>query len=188
MGKSTATRMFADEGVPVTDADTIVHRLYEGRAVPLVGAAFPGVVRDGAIDRQALSECLVGDSEAFAKLESIVHPLVREEQAAFIDEQRRSGSSIVLIDVPLLFETGGEDIFDRIVVVSCAPELQRKRVLTRPGMTEEKFEAILRRQIPDAAKRACADFVIETDGGMDDTRAQVRAVLGQLRQMAGAET
>ena len=188
MGKSTTLRMFADEGVPVADADAIVHRLYEGRAAPLVEAAFPGSTRDGTVDRAILSRMVVADARKLRRLEEIVHPLVREEQQAFIEEARRAGARIAVLDVPLLFETGRAAEMDKIVVVSCAPDLQRRRVLARPGMTEAKFEAILARQVPDSEKRARADFVIGTDDGLDAARAEVREVLARLRRMADRET
>ncbi len=188
MGKSTTLRMFADEGVPVADADAIVHRLYEGRAAPLVESAFPGSTRDGTVDRAILSGMVVADARKLRRLEEIVHPLVREEQQAFLEEARRAGARIAVLDVPLLFETGRAAEMDKIVVVSCAPDLQRRRVLARPGMTEAKFEAILARQVPDSEKRARADFVIGTDDGLDAARAEVRDVLARLRRMADRET
>lgn len=188
MGKSTTMRMFADEGVPVIDSDAIVHSLYEGRAAPLVEAAFPGSTRNGRVDRQALSQMVVGDPQALSRLERIVHPLVREEERALIDAARADGAPIVVVDVPLLFETGRDVEVDRIVVVSCAPELQRRRVLARPGMTEAKLEAILARQSPDSRKRERADFVIWTDGGMESARRQVRKVLSRLRRSSNPET
>ena len=184
MGKSTTTRLFADEGVPTINADSIVHELYAGRAVPLVEAAFPGSTRNGAVDRESLSRTVVGDPQALRRLEEIVHPLVREEEAAFIDAARAAGAPIVLIDIPLLFETGRDADVDRVVVVSCEPQRQRQRVLARPGMTEAKLEAILARQLPDSEKRARADFVIRTDSSVESAREQVRAVLSQLRQAA----
>ena len=187
-GKSTTTEIFAEEGVPTTSADAIVHRLYAGRAVPLVEAAFPGSTRDGAVDREALSRMVLGDPQALRRLEQIVHPMVREEEEAFVDAARAAGAPIVIIDIPLLFETGRDAGFDRTVVVSCGPKQQRERVLARPGMTEAKLEAILDRQLPDSEKRARADFVITTDGGMESARAQVRDVLRQLRQSANRDT
>lgn len=181
MGKSTATRMFAEQGIPVIGADEIVHSLYAGRAAPLVEAAFPGTVRDGVVDRAALSAAVLDDPEAIRRLEAIVHPLVREEQDTFIERAGAAGADMVVIDIPLLFETGGEARVDKVVVVSCDPELQRKRVLARPGMTEEKFEAILARQMPDSQKRARADFVIETNDSFENTADQVRRVVAAIR-------
>lgn len=184
MGKSTTMAMFADEGVPVIDADAIVHRLYRGAAAPLVEAAFPGTTREGTVDRALLSERVIGDPQALRRLEEIVHPLVRAEERTLIEAARAAGAPIVLVDVPLLFETGRDAEVDKIVVVSCAPDLQRQRVLARPGMTEAKFEAILRRQVPDSRKREKADFVIRTDEGLESARAQVRGVLDRLRHTA----
>jgi dephospho-CoA kinase len=184
MGKSTVAAMFAEEGAPAFNSDEAVHTLYApgGAAVALVGEAFPGVVRDGAIDRAALSAQVVNDDEAIARLERIVHPLVRQAQAEFLQTNRDAGAGAVVLDIPLLFETGGSTLVDKIVVVSAPAEVQRARVLGRPGMTEEKFDALLARQLPDAEKRARADFVIDTGGDFDVTRAQVRAVLDALRE------
>jgi dephospho-CoA kinase len=182
MGKSTAARMFAEEGIPVIGADDIVHALYSGRAVPLVGAAFPGTVRNGVVDRAELSAAVLDDPAAIGRLEAIVHPLVREEEAAFVERQRAAGADMVVVDIPLLFETGAQARVDRVVVVSCDPNLQRQRVLARPGMTEEKFEAILARQMPDSQKRQRADFVIDTNAGFEETADQVRRIVAALRR------
>lgn len=180
MGKSATARMFAEEGVPVFDADAAVHRLYEGEAVPLVEAAFPGSTVSGRIDRDRLSAQVVGRPEALQKLEAIVHPLVREARRAFLDKARAGGAKIAVVDIPLLFETGGHDEVDRIVVVSAPHQVQKSRVLERPGMTEEKFAAILARQTPDAEKRARADFIVDTSQGFDAARESVRAILREL--------
>lgn len=184
MGKSTVAAMFAEEGAPVFDSDATVHALYAkgGRAVAPVEAAFPGVAVDGAIDRAALSARVVGNAEAIGRLEAIVHPLVREAQLTFLQTQRDAGAEIVVLDIPLLLEGGGSTLVDAVVVVSAPAEIQRERVLARPDMTAQKFEAILARQMPDAEKRARADFVIETGVSFDDTRAQVRALLDGLRE------
>jgi dephospho-CoA kinase len=184
MGKTTVARMFAEEGAPCFDSDAAVHALYApgGAAVAPVGAAFPGVVREGGIDREALSARVVGDADALRHLESLVHPLVRQAQTEFMLQQRKAGAGVVVLDIPLLFESGGAASVDKIVVVSAPPEVQRARVLGRPGMTEEKFANILARQTPDSEKRARADFVIDTGGSFDNTRAQVRAVLDALRE------
>lgn len=184
MGKSTVARMFAEEGAPFIDSDAIVHELYApgGAAVAPVEAAFPNVTRDGGIDRAALSRIVVGDETAIKRLEAIVHPLVRAAQMQFLQDHRDAGAAIVVLDIPLLFEGGGANMVDKTVVVSAPTDVQRARVLARPGMTAEKFEAILARQMPDAEKRARADFIIETGGSFDDTRAQVRAVLDALRE------
>jgi dephospho-CoA kinase len=184
MGKTTVARMFAEEGASVFDSDAAVHALYAvgGEAVEPVGAAFSGVVKGGAIDREALSARVLDDPEALARLESIVHPLVRAAQARFVADEQKRGAGVVIFDVPLLYETGADSYFDKVVVVSAPPEIQRARVLARPGMTPEKFAAILARQTPDSEKRARAHFVIENGGSFDATRAQVRAVLDALRE------
>jgi dephospho-CoA kinase len=182
MGKSTVASMFEEEGAASFNSDQAVHALYApgGAAVAVVGAAFPGVVNAGAIDRDALSARVVGNEEAIKRLESIVHPLVRQMQLDFIAANRDAGAKYVVLDIPLLFESGGAKLVDKVVVVSAPPEMQRERVLARPGMTAEKFEAILARQVPDAEKRARADFVVDTSGTFEATRAQVRAVLDAL--------
>jgi dephospho-CoA kinase len=184
MGKSTVASMFAEEGAPCFDSDAAVHALYArgGAAVAPVEAAFPGVSHDGAVDRTALSARVVGNADAIKRLESIVHPLVRQAQAEFLRTNAEAGAPYVVLDIPLLFESGGVSLVDRVVVVSAPAEIQRMRVLARPGMTKEKFAAILARQMPDDEKRARADFVIDTSGSFDATRAQVRAVLDALRE------
>lgn len=184
MGKSTVGKMFAEEGVPVFDSDAAVHALYAagGAAAAPVEAAFPGVTVDGAVDREALSRRVVGDEAAIKRLEMIVHPLVRQAQAEFLQTNRDAGTKVVVLDIPLLFESGGAKLVDKVAVVSAAADVQRERVLARPGMTAEKFEAILARQTPDAEKRARADFVIDTGGSLEATRAQARAVLDALRE------
>ena len=183
MGKSTTGAMFQAQGVPVYDSDAAVHALYAtgGAAVAPVDAAFPGVVFDGAIDRAKLSARVVGDPEALAKLEAIVHPLVGGHRIGFFEQAQAEGHEIVVLDIPLLFETGGEKKVDKVVVVSAPADVQRARVLARPEMTPEKFEAILARQTPDAEKRARADFVIETGEGLEHARDQVRDLLTLLR-------
>jgi dephospho-CoA kinase len=181
MGKTTAANMFADNGVPVYSADDAVHQLYSGRAAPLIEAAFPGTVVDGTVDRTKLSSAVLGKPEALKKLESIIHPLVHEEEAAFLARARADGADIALIDIPLLFETGGQNRVDKVAVVSAPADIQRERVLSRAGMTEAKFEAILARQMPDVDKRARADFVIDSSGDFDETRAQIKAIIAELR-------
>ncbi len=183
MGKSTTAKMFEAEGAPVYDSDAAVHALYSegGAAVAPVEAAFPGVVVDGAIDRARLSARVVGDPEALEKLEAIVHPLVGAHRIGFFEKAQADGHDIVVLDVPLLFETGGQKNVHKVVVVSAAPNVQRERVLARPGMTAEKFEAILARQLPDAEKRARADFVIDTGKGLEAAHDQVRDILTLLR-------
>jgi len=184
MGKSTVARMFAEEGAPAFSADDAVHALYApgGAAVAPVEAAFPGVTKEGAIDRGELSTRVVGDEDAIRRLEKIVHPLVQGAFFAFLQEARDAGAEVAILDIPLLFEGSGAKRVDKTVVVSAPGPIQRERVLARPGMSVAKFEAILARQMPDAEKRARADFVIDTGGPLDATRAQVRAVLDALRE------
>jgi len=179
MGKSTVAKMFADEDIAVYDADVGVHRIYAkgGPAVRPVEQAFPGVTVGGAIDRARLSAKVVGDSDAMARLERIVHPRLSADRRAFLDRAAAKRAALVVLDIPLLYETGGEDKVDLVAVVSAPAAAQRERVLRRPGMTAEKFEAILARQTPDAEKRRRADFVIDTSGTLADTRAQVRDVI-----------
>ena len=177
MGKSTTARFFAEAGVPVYDADAAVHRLYAGEAVALVEAAFPGVSTPGGIDRAELGRRVVGDPEALRRLEAIVHPLVRREEERFLAAAEAAGVSIAVLDIPLLFETGGERRVDAVVVVTAPPEVQRARTLQRPGMTEETYRAVLAKQMPDEEKRRRADFVVDTSEGFDSARRQVHAIL-----------
>jgi len=183
MGKSTTAQLFADEGVPVYDADAAVHRLYEGVAVPPIEQAFPGVAKDGRIDREALSRRVSGDPTALERLEAIVHPLVREAERQFLSEARARGEKIVLLDIPLLFETGAEARLDAVVVVTAPEELQRERVLARPGMTADKLDLMLARQMKDAEKRARADFIVDSGQGLDHARAEVRRILARIATM-----
>jgi dephospho-CoA kinase len=185
MGKSTTARFFAEEGVPVHDADAVVHRLYEGEAVPAIEAAFPGVTVAGKVDRNKLGARVLGDSAALKRLEAIVHPLVQEAERRLIAEAQAAGEKVALLDIPLLFETGGDRRVDAVVVVSAPPEVQQSRVLERPGMTLEKLEAILAKQMPDAEKRRRADFVVDTSRGFEAARAQVRAILDAIAKMPG---
>jgi dephospho-CoA kinase len=182
MGKSTTAQMFRDEGIAVLDSDQIVHDLYRGAAVAPIAAAFPDVVVDGVVDRSALGAHVLSDPAAMEKLEAIVHPLVWAARDAFIQQRQAQGDWIVVYDVPLLFETGADKSVDAIVVVTAPPELQKQRVLIRPGMTQEKFEAIVGKQTPDTEKRARADFIVETGEGLDAARAQVRHILKTLRE------
>jgi len=186
MGKSTTARLFAEAGVPVFDADAAVHDLYApgGAAVEPVSVRFPGVARDGMIDRAALGAALKADPDGFADLEAIVHPLVGTARAAFLEAAEASGAALCVLDIPLLFETGQQDAYDVIVVVSAPADIQADRVLARPGMTREKFEAILARQTPDAEKRSRADFIIDSSTGIADARRQVGDVIAALK--AGA--
>ena len=181
MGKSTTASMFLAEGVPVFDADAAVHRLYAGRAVPLVEAAFPGVVREGVVDRDLLGRQVVGDAAAMRRLEAIVHPLVRECREAFLAEARAGGASLAVLDIPLLYETGGEADVDVVVLASAPEAVQKTRVLARPGMTEARFAAILAKQMPDAEKRRRAHHVVDTGNGLEAAAHQVRAVIAALQ-------
>lgn len=184
MGKTTTAALFADEGVPVNDADQVVHDLYRSDAVEPIRAMFPDVIVDGVVDRKKLSENLAKNPAKFVDLEAVVHPLVRAREKAFLDEQRALGKKVVVLDIPLLFETGGDRRVDKIAVVSCEADVQRQRVLSRPGMTPEKFELILSRQTPDAEKRARADYVIDTGHGIDMARSQVKTLLKELGEQA----
>jgi dephospho-CoA kinase len=177
MGKSTTAGFFAEAGVPVHDADAAVHQLYAGEAVPLVEAAFPGVSTTGKIDRDRLAKRVLGDPEGLERLEGIIHPLVRREEARFLADAGRAGASVALLDIPLLFETGADHRVDAIVVVTAPPDMQRTRALSRAGMTEEKFQALLAKQMPDAEKRRRADFIVDTSQGFDFARNQVHAIL-----------
>lgn len=180
MGKSTTARMFAEAGIPVHDSDEAVHRLYAGEAAPMVEAVFPGTVVDGVVDRARLAKRVLGDPVAIRKLEGLIHPLVRADADAFLERHRGAGAALVVLDIPLLFETGGRRRVDKVVVVTAPPEIQRERVLARPGMTEEKFGAILAKQVPDAEKRKAADFVIDTGRGMEAARSAVRDIIAEL--------
>jgi dephospho-CoA kinase len=184
MGKTATAKMFAEEGVPVQDADAAVHALYEGKATPLIEAAFPGTTADGKVDRVKLGMMVIGKPEAMATLEKIVHPLVAQERDGFLAGAEQAGADIVVLDIPLLYETGSDINCDAVVVVSAPAEVQRERVLARPGMTEERFAAILAKQMPDADKRARADFVVDTSRGFEAARDQVREILVKVRKMA----
>ena len=183
MGKSATAKMFADEGVPVHDADAAVHALYEGEAVPAIEAAFPGTTANGKVDRGKLGERVIGHPDEIKRLERIVHPLVARVRDAFLAKAERDGAKVALLDIPLLYETGGETRCDAVVVVSAPADVQRERVLTRPGMTDAKFEAILAKQVPDADKRGRADFVVDTSKGFDAAREQVRDILARVSKM-----
>ena len=183
MGKSTTAKFFAEEGVPVYDADAAVHRLYEGEAAPAVEAAFPGVTRGGKVDREALARRVLGDAAALARLEEIVHPLVAKAREDFLTAAERNGAAVAVLDVPLLLETGGDKRCDAVVVVSAPPAVQRERAFARPDMTEQKFQAILAKQMPDADKRARADFIVDSGQGFDAARQQVREILRQVANM-----
>jgi len=183
MGKSTTARFFAEEGVPVHDADAVVHRLYEGQAAAAIEAAFPGTTAGGKVDRAELAARVLGDSGALKRLETIIHPLVQEAERRLLAEADARGEEVAVLDFPLLFETGGEERVDAVVVVSAPPEVQRSRALERPGMTVDKLDAILAKQMPDAEKRRRADFVVDTSHGLEAARAQVRAILKAIARM-----
>ncbi|MDW5315771.1 dephospho-CoA kinase [Rhizobium sp. PL01] len=180
MGKSTTAAMFAEMGLPVNDADAVVHALYQDEAVAPIEVAFPGTTKAGSVDRAELSRQLANNPSLFKTLEAIVHPLVREKERAFLDHHRAAGQPLVVLDIPLLFETKGENRVDAVAVVTCDPEIQRERVLKRPGMTEEKFALILSRQVPDREKRAKADYIIDTGHGLDSARDQVATIVQRL--------
>ena len=187
MGKSTAARLFAEIGVPVHDADASVHALYSTTAVAPVEDAFPGVARDGRIDRALLSKAVLRDSNALRRLEAIVHPLVIAHREAFLVDARAKGARVAVFDIPLLFETGGERLVDLICVVSAPLDVQKQRVLARDGMTNEKFEAILSKQMPDADKRRRAHFVIDSSRGIDAARLQIAMIMRSVAAMTGQD-
>jgi dephospho-CoA kinase len=180
MGKSTTAKMFREAGVPVHDSDETVHRLYAGKAAPLIEEAFPGTVRDGAVDRALLAAQVLGRPEMMKKLEAIIHPLVRADADAFVAHHRDAGAPLVVLDIPLLFETGGRGRVDKVVIVTAPAEIQRERVLARPGMTEERLVAILASQVPDAEKRRQADFIIDSSQGLESARAEVARIIADL--------
>ena len=183
MGKSTTAKLFAEAGVPVYDADATVHMIYEGEAAPAIEAAFPGTTAGGKVDRVKLSARVVGDSAAMKLLEQTVHPMLRAYHQKFLEDAEQSGASVAVVDVPLLFETGGEKRVDAVVVVTTTPEVQRERILARDNMTNEKLDAILSRQLPDAEKRKRADFVVDTSHGLDPVRARIRDILDEAAKM-----
>jgi dephospho-CoA kinase len=183
MGKSVTARFFAEAGVPVHDADAVVHRLYEGEAVAAIEAAFPGTTVDGRVDRAKLSAKVVHDQAAIKQLEQIVHPMLGASRQKFLEEAERSGAPVVVMDIPLLFETGGEKRVDAVVVVSTDAATQRERILARGTMTSEALDGILARQLPDAEKRKRADFVVDTSHGLDPVRAAIRDILAEVVKM-----
>jgi dephospho-CoA kinase len=183
IGKSATAKMFAEEGVPVHDADAAVHRLYEGEATPQIEAAFSGTTKDGKVDRVKLGQRVLGDAAAIKRLEEIVHPLVRQAEEQFLAAAERSGAAVAVLDIPLLYETEGDRRCDAVVVVSAPAEVQRARAFERAGMSEEKYKVILAKQMPDAEKRTRADFVVDTSRGFDAARAQVRDILKAVAKM-----
>ena len=188
MGKSTTAKLFAEAGVPVYDADAMVHKLYQGEAAPEIEAAFPGTTVDGKVDRQKLSARVVHDPAAIKQLEQIVHPMLGASRQKFFADAEQSGAPVAVVDVPLLFETGGEKRVDAVVVVTTSAEIQRERILARGTMTNEALDAILARQLPDAQKRQRADFVVDTSHGLDPVRAQIRDILRQVVKMPQRRT
>jgi dephospho-CoA kinase len=183
MGKTTAAKFFAEAGVPVHDSDAVVHALYEGEAVPLIEAAFPGSTSAGQVDRNKLSAMVLHDNAALARLEAIIHPLVTASRERFLAESQARGARVAVVDIPLLFETAAQSRCDAVVVVSAPPEIQRRRALDRPGMTEEKLAALLAKQMPDEEKRRRADFVVDSSQDFDRTRAQIRDILQRVAKM-----
>ncbi len=183
MGKSTTAKLFAEAGVPVYDADATVHMIYEGEAAPAIEAAFPGTTVDGKVDRTRLSAQVMHDPAAIRRLEQVVHPMLRDYHRKFLEDAERSGAAVAVVDVPLLFETGGEKRVDAVVVVTTDPETQRQRIMSRGNMTDEKLDAILARQLPDSEKRKRADFLVDTSHGLDPVRIQIREILDQAARM-----
>jgi dephospho-CoA kinase len=188
MGKSTTAKLFAEAGVPVYDADAAVHKIYEGEAAPAIEAAFPGTTVEGRVDRAKLSAKVVHDPAAIKQLEQIVHPMLGASRKKFLDDAERAGAPVVVMDIPLLFETGGEKRVDAVVVVTTSPESQRERILARGTMTSEALDAILARQLPDAEKRKRADFVVDTSHGLDPVRAAIRDILAEVVKMPRRRT
>ena len=184
MGKSTTTAMFADEGIPVWDADAAVHTLYGpgGKGAEAIATLVPDAVGDAGVDRGILRAAIMADGALLKKVEALIHPLVGEDRATFIAKARADGHPIAICDIPLLFETGGNRAFDKTVVVTAPADVQRARVLERPGMNEAAFEAILAKQVPDAEKRRQADYIVDTSQGLDAARAQVRAIIQDLKR------
>jgi dephospho-CoA kinase len=183
MGKSTTAKLFAEAGVPVYDADATVHLIYQGEAAPAIEAAFPGTTVNGKVDRSRLSAKVVNDPAAIRRLEQIVHPMLRAYHQKFLDDAAQAGAAVAVMDVPLLFETGGDKRVDAVVVVTTTPEIQRQRILARDNMTGEMLETILARQLPDAEKRRRADFVVDTSHGLDPVRLRIRDILDQAARM-----
>jgi dephospho-CoA kinase len=188
MGKSTTAKLFMEAGVPVYDADAAVHKIYEGEAAPAIEAAFPGTTVGGKVDRAKLSTKVVHDPAAIKQLEQIVHPMLGASRQKFLAEAERSGAPVVVMDIPLLYETGGEKRVDAVVVVTTTPENQRERILARGTMTHEALDAILARQLPDAEKRKRADFVVDTSHGLEPVRTRIRDILAEVVKMPQRRT
>jgi dephospho-CoA kinase len=185
MGKSTAAEYLRARGLPVFDADAEVHRLYEGTATAAIEAAFPGTTRDGKVDRARLSALLVADPRRFAELEAIVHPMVREAERVFLRKAAAKGSAMAVLEIPLLFETGANELVDAVIVMHAPPEVQRRRLAKRPNLTREKLDSLLARQTPDSEKRRRADFVVDTSGEIAATRAQLDEIVARLKDRRG---
>ena len=183
MGKSTTAKLFAEAGVPVYDADATVHMIYQGEAAPAIEAAFPGTTADGKVDRAKLSAKVVHDPAAIQRLEQIVHPMLRGYHQKFLHDAEQAGAPVAVMDVPLLFETGGEKRVDAVVVVTTAPDVQRERILARGTMTAAALDAIMARQLPDAEKRRRADFIVDTSHGLEPVRARIRDILAEVVKM-----
>ena len=187
MGKTTVAAMFHQQGVPIISADDIVHNLYEGKAVPLIKDLYPESITDNKVNRETLLQCLQADPTSFEKLEAMIHPLVREAEWTFIKSQKTKGTKLVLLEIPLLFETGAETFMDAVIVVSAGQELQKKRALARPNMTEEKLKKLLLKQMPDAEKRQKADYLIKTDTSLEETQTQIQTVLQTVKDTTTAK-
>ena len=188
MGKSTTAKLFAEAGVPVYDADAAVHKIYEGEAAPAIEAAFPGTTVDGKVDRARLSAKVVHNPDAMKQLEQIVHPMLGASRKKFFEDAEAAGAPVVVLDIPLLYETGGEKRVDAVVVVTTTPELQRERVLARGTMDQAKLDSILARQLPDAEKRERADFIVDTSDGLDPVRERIRDILAEVVKMPQRRT
>jgi len=188
MGKSTTAKLFAEAGVPVYDADAAVHQIYEGEAAPAIEAAFPGTTADGKVDRARLSAQVVHDPAAMKRLEQIVHPMLGASRKKFFEDAEAASAPVVVLDIPLLYETGGETRVDAVVVVTTSPEAQRERVLARGTMDEAKLDSILARQLPDAEKRKRADFIVDTSHGLDPVRARIKDILAEVVKMPRRRT
>ncbi len=187
MGKTTAAKYLKSRNIPVFDSDGAVHALYEGEAVGAIGGAFPGAIEDGRVNRKRLAEAISGEPEALARLERIVHPLVRCKQRDFILAHADQGTDLVVLDIPLLFESGADQLIDAVIVVSAPEAVQRERLAGRPGLTPARIDDLLSRQMPDVDKRARADFVVDSSGPVADTRAQLDAIIAKLRRQSGSK-